>query len=147
MNVPLTPVLFVRYAQEQYPDVLRDAGVNSGDPSRSSPAYDFAISRNRWGSAHVVTLKRGKHVIVGRSDAAEVTTRAHTRIFLGIIWAAPLLRYSERCECELRSVKSIVMGGSSCSANLVREVQDKLGCKCFHWARRRRVSWRLKVSR
>jgi len=90
---------------------------------------------NGWGTAHVLTFMGGKHVMVGQFHPAEVFRLiARERIaacFLVPSMAAALLRSSERHECELRSLKWIVIGGSASSPKLVREVKEKFGCECF----------------
>jgi len=90
---------------------------------------------NGWGSAHVLTLMGGKHVMVGAFDPGEVFRLiARERItvcFLVPAMAQSLLLSPDRHMCELSSLKWIAIGASASSPTLMRHVKETLGCDCF----------------
>ena len=90
---------------------------------------------NGWGAAHFITLMGGKHVMVRAFEPAEVFRLiARERVnscFLVPVMAAALVHSGERHEYELSSLKWIVIGGAASSPTLVRDVEERLRCRCF----------------
>lgn len=90
---------------------------------------------NGWGSAHVLTLMGGKHVMIGAFEPGEVfrliARERITACFLVPAMAQALLQSPDRHQCELSSLKWIAIGGSASSPTLVRHVKETLGCDCF----------------
>ena len=90
---------------------------------------------NGWGSAHMLTLMGGKHVMIGSFEPGEVFRLiARERVqscFLVPTMASTLLNSPERHQCELSSLQWIAIGGSAASPVLIQEVKDKLACDCF----------------
>lgn len=90
---------------------------------------------NGWGAAHTVTFVGGKHVMISRFIPQEVfrlieRERVHT---LGLvpIMSAALLNCPERAKYDLSSVEWVTIGGAASSPSLIRDIEQKLGCKAF----------------
>jgi len=90
---------------------------------------------NGWGVAHFLTLLGGKHVMIQRFDPAEIFRLIETErvnyCSLVPAMATALVNCPERAKYDLRSLRRINIGGAASSPTLVKEVEKKLGCRCF----------------
>lgn len=90
---------------------------------------------NGWGVAHFLTLMGGKHVMVPRFDPPEIfrLIQQERAQFCSLVptMATALLNCPERTKYDLSSLQRITIGGAASSPTLVREVEEKFGCKCF----------------
>jgi fatty-acyl-CoA synthase len=90
---------------------------------------------NGWGVPHYLTLLGGKHVIIQHFDSKEVfrliEKEGVNSCSLVPIMATVLVNCPERNNHNLSTLRRIVIGGAASSPTIIREVQDRLGCKCF----------------
>jgi fatty-acyl-CoA synthase len=90
---------------------------------------------NGWGVAHFLTLLGGKHVMIERFDPPEVfrliEAERATSLSLVPAMATALVNCPERTKYNLSSLQRISIGGAASSSTLVREVEEKLGCRCY----------------
>ena len=90
---------------------------------------------NGWGSAHTVTLRGAKHVMISRFDPAEIF-RLIEQERVESLSAVPsmaiaLVNFPGFQKYDLSSLKWLNLGGAASSPSLVREVEEKLGCTCY----------------
>ncbi len=90
---------------------------------------------NGWGAAHTITLVGGTHVMLPRFLPEEVFRLVEkervSALSLVPIMATVLVNSPARSKYDLSSVEWSVIGGAASSPTLIREVEDKLGFKCF----------------
>ncbi|HET9409006.1 MAG TPA: long-chain-fatty-acid--CoA ligase [Candidatus Sulfotelmatobacter sp.] len=90
---------------------------------------------NGWGAAHTVTSVGAKHVMIQRFIPQDVFRLIEQeRVYaMGLvpIMAAALVNCPERTNYDLRSLQWIAIGGAASSPAIIRESEEKLGCKCF----------------
>jgi fatty-acyl-CoA synthase len=90
---------------------------------------------NGWGTAHVITLVGGTHVMIHHFSAAEVfrliESEQVTSCAMVPTMATALLHSPERHKFNLGSLRIITIGGAASSPHLVKEVEEKLGCSCI----------------
>jgi len=90
---------------------------------------------NGWGAAHTVTSIGGTHVMISRFVPQEVfrlVERERVRA-LGLvpIMATALVNCPERSKYDLSSLEWIAIGGAASSPSLIRDIEEKLGCKAY----------------
>jgi fatty-acyl-CoA synthase len=90
---------------------------------------------NGWGAAHTVTLVGATHVMSARFIPQEIFRLVERErvgsLSLVPIMAAALVNCAERSKFDLSSVRWVTIGGAASFPSLMREVEQKLGCKCF----------------
>jgi fatty-acyl-CoA synthase len=90
---------------------------------------------NGWGAAHTVTFMGGTHVMLPRFVPEEVFRLVErervSELSLVPIMATALVNSPARSKYDLSSVEWAVIGGAASSPTLIREVETKLGFKCF----------------
>jgi fatty-acyl-CoA synthase len=90
---------------------------------------------NGWGAAHTITLVGGTHVMFPRFLPEEVFRLVEkervSALSLVPIMATVLVNSPARSKYDLSSVEWSVIGGAASSPTLIREVEEKLGFKCF----------------
>jgi fatty-acyl-CoA synthase len=90
---------------------------------------------NGWGAAHTITLVGGTHVMLPRFLPEEIFRLVErervSALSLVPIMAAALVNCAARSKYDLSSVEWSVIGGAASSPTLIREVEEKLGFKCF----------------
>jgi len=90
---------------------------------------------NGWGAAHTVTFMGGTHVMLPRFVPEEVFRLVErervSELSLVPMMAAALVNSPARSKYDLSSVQWSVIGGAASSPTLIREVETKLGFKCF----------------
>jgi len=90
---------------------------------------------NGWGVAHSLTFVGATHVMIHRFDPVEVFRLIQKErvqaCSLVPTMANALVNCPERHKFDLSSLERITIGGAASSPTLVREVEEKLGCKCF----------------
>jgi fatty-acyl-CoA synthase len=90
---------------------------------------------NGWGAAHTITLVGGTHVMLPRFLPEEVFRLVEeervSALSLVPIMAMVLVNSPARSKYDLKSVEWSVIGGAASSPTLIREVEEKLGFKCF----------------
>ncbi len=90
---------------------------------------------NGWGAAHTITLVGGTHVMLPRFLPEEVFRLVEkervSALSLVPIMATVLVNSPARSRYDLSSVEWSVIGGAASSPTLIREVEQKLGFRCF----------------
>ena len=90
---------------------------------------------NGWGAAHTITSVGGTHVMLPRFVPEEVFRLVErervSALSLVPIMAMVLVNSPARTKYDLSSVEWSVIGGAASSPTLIREVEEKLGFKCF----------------
>ena len=90
---------------------------------------------NGWGAAHTITVVGGTHVLVHHFIPNEVfrliERERATSCALVPTMANALLNCPDRRKYDLRSLKTVSIGGAASSPTLVREVEEKFGCTCI----------------
>lgn len=90
---------------------------------------------NGWGAAHTITFVGGTHVMLPRFVPEEVFRLVEkervTALNLVPTMATTLVNCPSNSKFDLTSVEWIVIGGAASSPALIREVETKLGIKCF----------------
>jgi fatty-acyl-CoA synthase len=90
---------------------------------------------NGWGTAHSITLVGGTHVMMHHFHPIEVfklieRERVTSSAMVPTMVTA-LVHSPERKKYDLSSLQLITVGGAASSPNLVKEVEEKLGCACI----------------
>jgi fatty-acyl-CoA synthase len=89
---------------------------------------------NGWGAAHTITLVGGTHVMMHHFNPAGVFRLIEQeRVWCCALvptMANALVNSPERAKHDLSSLRVITIGGAASSPTLVREVEEKLGCRC-----------------
>jgi fatty-acyl-CoA synthase len=90
---------------------------------------------NGWGVAHILALIGGKHVILRRFDCAQIfklieQERIYTMCLVPAM-AIALVNSPDLQKHDLRSLERVLIGGAASSPTLVREVEERLGVRCF----------------
>jgi fatty-acyl-CoA synthase len=90
---------------------------------------------NGWGTAHYVTGLGGVHVMLPRFDAAEVLrlVAAHgvTRLLVVPTMMRAILDAPSLPTTDTSSLAQVSIGGAPSGLELVKEVEDRLGCECI----------------
>ena len=90
---------------------------------------------NGWGAAHTITFVGGTHIMLPRFIPEEVFRLVErervSTLSLVPIMAMALMHSPARPKYDLSSVQWSVIGGAASSPTLIREVEEKLGFKCF----------------
>ena len=90
---------------------------------------------NGWGAAHTITLVGGTHIMFPRFLPEEVFRLVEKERVSALskvpIMATVLVNSPARSKYDLSSVEWSVIGGAASSPTLIREVEEKLGFKCF----------------
>ncbi len=90
---------------------------------------------NGWGAAHTITMVGGTHVMLPRFVPEEVFRLVErervSALSMVPIMAMVLVNSPARAKYDLSSVEWSVIGGAASSPTLIREVEEKLGFKCF----------------
>ena len=90
---------------------------------------------NGWGVAHSLTYVGATHVMIHRFDPVDVFRLIERErvqaCSLVPTMATALVNCTERAKYDLSSLERITLGGAASSPTLVREVEEKIGCKCF----------------
>lgn len=90
---------------------------------------------NGWGGAHTITAVGGKHVMLPRFVPEEVFRLVErervSALSLVPIMATALVNSPARSKYDLSSVQWAAIGGAASSPALIRDVESKLGFKCY----------------
>ncbi len=90
---------------------------------------------NGWGAAHTITFLGGTHVMLPRFVPEEVFRLVERErvnsLSLVPIMASALVNSPARSKYDFSSVEWITIGGAASSPSLIRDVEQKLGCKCY----------------
>ena len=90
---------------------------------------------NGWGVAHTITFVGGTHVMLPRFLPEEVFRLVErekvSALTLVPIMATVLVNSPARSKYDLSSVEWCLIGGAASSPALIRDVEQRLGFKCF----------------
>jgi fatty-acyl-CoA synthase len=90
---------------------------------------------NGWGTAHYLTGLGGVHVMLPRFDAAEVLRLIEaervTRLFVVPTMIRTILDEPSLATRDVSSLRQVSIGGAPAGPDLVREVEERLGCECI----------------
>jgi fatty-acyl-CoA synthase len=90
---------------------------------------------NGWGAAHTITMVGGTHVMLPRFLPEEIFRLVEKERVSALSLVPPmataLVNCPTRSKYNLGSVQWCVIGGAASSPTLVREVEQKLGFKCY----------------
>jgi fatty-acyl-CoA synthase len=90
---------------------------------------------NGWGGAHTITSMGGMHVMLPRFVPEEVFRLVEreqvSSLSLVPIMASALLNSPALSKYDLSSLEWVTIGGAASSPSLIRDVEQKFGCKCY----------------
>ena len=90
---------------------------------------------NAWGACHTITVVGGTHVMLRKFDPRHVGQLVQaervTSFSMVPTMATMLINCSDLADYDLTSLEWVMLGGAAASEELVREVESKLGCKCY----------------
>ena len=90
---------------------------------------------NGWGTPHTLTCMGARHVIVKKFDPAEVLDLIQrervTNFAMVPTMANALIHHPTLGEYDLSSLDYVAIGGAASAPDLIREVEQKLGCRAY----------------
>src|SRR5215471_2947216 len=90
---------------------------------------------NGWGTPHSVTCIGGRHVVVKKFDPAQVLdlvqTERVTHFSMVPAMATALINHPELRKYDLSSLEFVQIGGAASPVDLIREVEQHMGCRCY----------------
>ncbi|MBI4461109.1 MAG: long-chain-fatty-acid--CoA ligase [Acidobacteria bacterium] len=90
---------------------------------------------NGWGAAHTVMAVGGTHVMVKKFDPAQICQLVQQEkvTFFSMVptMATALLHYPDLPRYDLRSLEWVMIGGAASSEDLIRQLEERLGCKAY----------------
>ncbi len=90
---------------------------------------------NGWGTPHTITCAGARHVLVKKFDPAEVLELVQrervTHFSMVPTMATALINHPSVGEYDLSSLQYVGLGGAAAPVDLVREVEQKLGCPAY----------------
>jgi len=90
---------------------------------------------NGWGSAHTVTAAGGTHVMVKKFDPERICQWIEqervTYFSMVPTMATALVHCPALSRYNLRSLEWVMIGGAAASPELIRQVEEKLGCRAY----------------
>ncbi|HJQ67456.1 MAG TPA: fatty acid--CoA ligase [Blastocatellia bacterium] len=90
---------------------------------------------NGWGTPHTLTCVGARHVIMKKFDPAQVLELVEkervTHFAMVPTMATALLNHPALGSHDLSSLKFISIGGAASPVDLIREVEQKMGCRAY----------------
>ena len=90
---------------------------------------------NGWGTAHTVTVVGGTHVMLKKFDPeriCQLIEQEHVTFFSMVPTMATALAHCPALsQCNRASVEWVMIGGAASSPELIRQVEEKLGCRAY----------------
>src|SRR5215510_12098814 len=90
---------------------------------------------NGWGTPHSVTCIGGRHVVVKKFDPAQVLDLVQrervTHFSMVPTMATALINHPELRKYDLSSLEFVQIGGAASPVDLIREVEQHMGCPCY----------------
>jgi fatty-acyl-CoA synthase len=90
---------------------------------------------NGWGTAHTLTVVGGTHVMVKKFDPeriCQLIEQEHVTFFSMVPTMATALVHSPALpRCNRASVEWVMIGGAASSPELIRQIEEKLGCRAY----------------
>jgi len=90
---------------------------------------------NGWGTPHTVTCAGGTHVMIKKFDpqlVLELIERERVTHFSMVpTMATALINHPDIGKRDLSTVEFISVGGAASPVELIKEIEKKIGCKCY----------------
>lgn len=90
---------------------------------------------NGWGTPHTLTCMGARHIVVPKFDPEEVLALIQreevTHIAVVPTMAYALLNHPKLNDYQLHSLEFINIGGAASGPSLIREIEEKIGCRAF----------------
>jgi fatty-acyl-CoA synthase len=90
---------------------------------------------NGWGTPHTITCIGARHVVVKKWDPTQVLeliqTEKVTHFSMVPTMATSLVNHPSIGEYDLSSLEFVGIGGAASPVDLIREVEQKLGCRAY----------------
>jgi fatty-acyl-CoA synthase len=90
---------------------------------------------NGWGTPHTLTCMGARHVMTRRFDPGEVLELIQrervTNFAMVPTMAIALINHPKLKEFDLSSLDYVAIGGAASPMELMKEVESKLGCRCY----------------
>ncbi|OFW22574.1 MAG: hypothetical protein A3H27_06450 [Acidobacteria bacterium RIFCSPLOWO2_02_FULL_59_13] len=90
---------------------------------------------NGWGSAHTLTAVGATHVMLKKFDPAQVCRLVEQEkvTFFSMVptMANALVHCADLSRYDLRSLEWAMIGGAASSEKLIRQLEEKVGCKAY----------------
>ena len=90
---------------------------------------------NGWGTPHTISCSGARHVVVKKFDPTQVlelVQQEHVTHFSMVpTMATALVNHPQLGEYDLSSLEYVGLGGAASPVDLIREVEQKLGCRAY----------------
>jgi fatty-acyl-CoA synthase len=90
---------------------------------------------NGWGTPHTLTCVGARHVIMKKFDPKQVLELVQgervTHFAMVPTMAMALINHPSLGEYDLSSLKFVSIGGAASPVDLIREIEQKLGCRAY----------------
>jgi fatty-acyl-CoA synthase len=90
---------------------------------------------NGWGTPHTITCMGARHVCVRKFDPGEVLRLVQqesvTNFSMVPTMAIALINHPQLGEFDLSSLEYVGLGGAASAPELIRDVEQKLGCRAY----------------
>ena len=90
---------------------------------------------NGWGAAHTVMAVGGTHVLLKKFDPeriCQLIERERITYFCMVpTMATALVHFPGLARYNLRSLEWVMVGGAASSPELIRQIEEKLGCRAY----------------
>jgi acyl-CoA synthetase (AMP-forming)/AMP-acid ligase II len=90
---------------------------------------------NGWGTPHTITCSGARHVVVGKFDPTQVLELIEqervTHFSMVPTMAVAIINHPSIGEYDLSSLEYVGLGGAASPVDLIREVEQKLGCRAY----------------
>jgi acyl-CoA synthetase (AMP-forming)/AMP-acid ligase II len=90
---------------------------------------------NGWGTPHTLTCMGARHVVLKKFDATEILELVQrervTNFAMVPTMATALINHPKIKEYDLTSLDYVAIGGAASPVELMRDVEQTLGCRCY----------------
>src|SRR5215467_8042029 len=90
---------------------------------------------NSWGTPHSITCAGGRHIVIKKFDPKQVLNLVQeervTHFSMVPTMATALINHPAVGDFDLTSLEFVQIGGAASPVDLIREVEQTLGCRCY----------------
>jgi fatty-acyl-CoA synthase len=90
---------------------------------------------NGWGTPHTITGAGARHIVVNKFDPTQVLELVQkervTHFSVVPTMAIAIINHPKLSDYNLSSLEHIGIGGAASAPDLIREVEQKLGCRAY----------------
>jgi fatty-acyl-CoA synthase len=90
---------------------------------------------NGWGTPHTLTCMGARHVVMKKFDTTEVLELIQrervTNFAMVPTMATALINHPKVKDYDLSSLDYVAIGGAASPMELMRDVEERLGCRCY----------------